>query len=59
MRAQAVLRSVHLSTVATIMAGCAAAVLVLQVPLVVSHVLHCHAALETLDPPLTVNHGVT
>ena len=58
MSAEAVLRSVHFSTVATIVAGGTTAMLVLEVPLVVPHVLHCSATLETLDPPITVNHSV-
>ena len=57
MSAEAVLRSVHFSTVATVMAGSTTAMLVLEVPLVVPHVLHCHATLETLDPPINVNHS--
>ena len=58
MSAQAVLRSVHLSTVATVVAGCATVVLVLEVPFVVPHMFHCCSTLETLDPPINVNHGV-
>ena len=58
MSAQAVLRSVHLSTVATVVAGCATVVLVLKVPLVVPHMLHCRSTLQALDPPINVNHGV-
>ena len=58
MSAEAVLRSVHFSTVATVVAGCTTAMLVLEVPLVVPHVLHCSATLETLDPPINVNHSV-
>ena len=58
MSAEAVLRSVHFSTVATVMAGSTTAMLVLEVPLVVPHVLHCRATLETLDPPINVNHSV-
>ena len=58
MSAQAVLRSIHLSTVPTVVAGCATVVLVLKVPLVVPHMLHCCSTLETLDPSFNVNHGV-
>ena len=32
--------------------------LVLEVPLVVPHVLHCRTTLEALDPPINVNHSV-